>query len=90
MSLGDELVYQVVIPGDPDENGRSCLNGVGVGVPVGFATVEMGARVSEARWSIGSEVVGPLVPTGGVLKRLKLDVSDGVPIARRLWTHLGP
>ena len=69
MLFGEALVYHVVIPGDPDENGRCCLNGVCVGVPAGFATIEMGVTVLGSSSTIGSEVVGPLVAAGGVLKR---------------------
>ena len=89
MSFGEALVYHVVTPGDPEENGCSCLNGVGVDDSVGFVMSGIDADVS----GIGSLAVGPLVAAaGGVLKRLKLGVSNGNPITRWLWnrTHLCP
>ena len=30
MECAEEVVYQVVTPGEPEENGRCCLNGVDV------------------------------------------------------------
>ena len=73
MSCAEEVVYQAVSPGEPEQNGRCCLNGVGVDVASVVVTrVEFEAvvRVPVGGSTIG-EVVGPLVADG-----LKLDVSD--------------
>jgi len=70
MSCAEEVVYQVVTPGEPEQNGRCCLNGVGRDrgsvMTVGPAAV----LADGSAIVIDSEVVGPLV-TGG----LELDVS---------------
>ena len=65
----DEVVYQEVNPGEPEQKGRCCLNGVGVGA-VSTAVVEM--VLSPGDSLIDSGVVGPLALGG-----LKLDVSGG-------------
>ena len=61
MSWVEEVVYQAVTPGEPEENGRSCLNGVNAEVvPVAI----MGAAVLLGGSMIDIEVVGPLVAGG--------------------------
>lgn len=66
MSCVEEVVYQAVTPGEPEQNGRCCLNGVGV-VFIVIAGVVVLADISV---TIGPEVVGPLIAG-----RLELDVS---------------
>ena len=73
MSCADEVVYQAVAPGEPEQNGRCCLNGVGVDVaPVVVTGVEFEAvvRVPVDGCTIGDVPVGPLVADG-----LELDVN---------------
>ena len=63
MSKAVEVVYQVVMPGDPDENARCCLYGVRLdGVEVGGtgADVEDGAVLDV----VGTEEVTDMVGTG--------------------------
>ena len=69
MSCAEEVVYQVVTPGEPEQNGRCCLNGVGRDME-SVMVVGPAAVLTDGSVMIGSEVVGPLV-TGG----LELDVS---------------
>ena len=76
MPSTEDVVYQVVTPGDPEENGRCCLNGVDNDAL--FAAGERSA-LFEARGvstggsmiEFGSATVGPLF-TGGP----ELDVRD--------------
>ena len=78
----DEVVYQVVTPGEPEENGRCCLNGVGV--DVGSVVIAGAAVFRVLVGGPGSETVGPLVSG-----RLELEVSRETR-QREPRTHLGP
>ena len=60
MSCVEEVVYQVVTPGEPEQNGRCCLNGISSEMaPI----VAAGTAVSVDGSAIDSEV-GPLVAGG--------------------------
>jgi len=85
MSSVEEVVYQMVTPGEPEQKGRCCLNGVNgdeLVLVMGKVALEVEARelagCSEAgcesvgRSEIGWEMVGPVVVGG-----LRPDVSDG-------------
>lgn len=60
MSWAVEVVYHVVMPGDPDENGRCCLNGVRLGeVDVEGAGIDVEVEAAlkmEVAGTIGSTV----------------------------------
>lgn len=65
MSCTEEVVYQTVAPGEPEENGRCCLKGVGVDIMSEEAeTSEAWVGASVGRPEVGSGVVGPLVAGG--------------------------
>lgn len=73
MSCAEEVVYQVVKPGEPEQNCRCCLNGVNVNVAsvVGAGGAVLRAFVGGSRGpTVDSEMVGPLVAGG-----LEPDVS---------------
>ena len=71
MSCADDVVYHEVTPGEPEQNGRCCLNGVVAGA--GFVVLSgVARRVSVGGSTIG-ETVGPLVALG-----LELDVSGEI------------
>ena len=67
MSCAEEVVYQAVAPGEPEQNGRCCLNGVGVGI---VSVVIAGVAVLTGGSPMIGSVVGPLVAGG-----LEFDVS---------------
>lgn len=75
MSWVEEVVYQVVTPGDPDENARCCLNGVRFeGGEVGRPEAGLvGAWVVSVGCTIGS-TAGPLA--GGWLEGKEPHVND--------------
>jgi hypothetical protein len=80
MSSVEEVVYQMVTPGEPEQKGRCCLNGVNgdeLVLVMGKVALEVEARElagceSVGRSEIGWEMVGPVVVGG-----LRPDVSDG-------------
>ena len=69
MSCAEEVVYQAVTPGEPEQNGRCCLNGVSVDtVSVVVTAAVLGVSLRGfgvvGRPNPGSEVVGPLAAGG--------------------------
>ena len=78
ISSGEEVVYQDVTPGEPEQNGRCCLNGVG---PV---VSRVGVVVETFVGSAGSGMVDR-----SVVGRLELDVR-GETWKKKPQTHLDP
>ena len=69
MSCAEEVVYQAVTPGEPEQNGRCCLNGVSVDIAsVVVAAAALGGSSRDfavvGRPNPGSELVGPLAAGG--------------------------
>ena len=60
ISSVEEAVYQLVTPGEPEQNGLCCLNGVDVDVVL----VAVGGLVIGSGSTLDSEVVGPPVVDG--------------------------